>query len=169
MKVEFDIKLQEKDLFRFNMYHSYHKVSIWIFTLLGVAIFALSFTTINEIEATYTMLYWLCGLIFIFYTPLNLKTTVKFSMKDGSPLSKTLHYEFLADGVVVNCADDGKKQTQVAPWTQIYRVVETKHQVLIYTSRVNASVLPKEQIEQLDLLKEIFKEHLPSYRLKIRK
>lgn len=177
MKAEFDVKLQQKDLFRFNMYHSYHKVQIWLFTFLGIAILALSMTTLDEIEATYTLLYWLCSLLFIFYTPVNLYTTSKFRMREGSPLTKKLHYIFSKSGIEVSYADELDReendevqaQRQILDWNVIYRVIETKRQILIYTSRVNASILPKEQIEQIDELKQVLRESVPAYRLKLKK
>jgi len=172
-KTEFDIRLQQKDLYQFNMYHSYHKVQTWLFTVLGIVIFALSFITINQIEVTYTLLYAVCGLLFVFYTPVNLRTTVKFRMKEGSPLTKKLHYCFSEKGINVSLAQqemtENTEQAQSVGWSQIYRVVETKKQILIYTSRVNASVLPKGQITQIDELRSLLQQYLPSHRIKLKK
>lgn len=170
MKAEFNIKLKEKDLFRFNMYHSYHKVTTWLFTIIGIVIFALSFTTLDEIETSYTMMYWACGLIFVFYTPFNLRTSAKLRMKEGSPMTKSLHYVFSEAGISVSYAEDEEEGVnQTVAWSQLYRVIETKRQMLIYTSRINASVLPKEQIVDLDALREIFTSNIPAYRLKLKK
>lgn len=179
MKVEFDVQLKKQDVFRFNMYHSYHRFQTWFFTVLGVVITFLGFTTFDEVELMYTMMYILCGLIFVFYTPLNLHTASKLAMKKGNPLSAKLHYTFSEAGVGVSYADDRpeteeeemeRASTQMVDWKQLYRIVETGRYVFIYTSRVNASILPKEQIgEQLVLLKELMTQEVSSYRLKLKK
>ena len=112
MNLEFDIKLQESDLFRFNMYHSYHKVGTWMFTFIGLAILVISFTTMDEITANYTMLYWACGLLLIFYTPVNLKTTAKLRMRQNSSLARTLRYNFSERGICVSYAEtEGDRKT----------------------------------------------------------
>ena len=98
-------------------------------------------------------------------------------MREGSPLTKKLHYIFSKSGIEVSYADelDREKndevqaQRQILDWNVIYRVIETKRQILIYTSRVNASILPKEQIEQIDELKQVLRESVPAYRLKLKK
>ncbi len=172
MKAEFDVQLQQKDLFRFNMYHSYHRVNTWLFTILGIVIFVLSFTTINDIDPTYVMMYWFCSLVFVFFTPINLWTTTKLRMKEDSPLRQKLHYTFSETGIevyAVNEEGEGEPQGQKVDWSQIYRVVETKHQVLVYTSRINASILPKEQISRMDNLKDVLSKQMPSHRLKLKK
>lgn len=56
------------------------------------------------------------------------------------------------------------------PWEQIYKVVETKSNILVYSSRINAFVLPKDQMGgEYDNFRGILKEKLPSYRLKLKK
>ncbi len=158
MNLEFDIKLQESDLFRFNMYHSYHKVGTWMFTFIGLVIFVISFTTMDEITANYTMLYRACGLLLIFYTPVNLKTTAKLRMRQNSSLAKTLRYNFSERGICVSYAEtEGEDVHEAADetivsWNELYRIIETKTLLLIYTSRINASVLPKAQIPDMEAL-----------------
>ena len=175
MNLEFDIKLQEKDLFRFNMYHSYHKAGTWVFTFIGLAILVISFTTMDEITANYTMLYWACSLLLIFYTPINLKTTAKLRMRQNNSLSKTLHYVFSDEGIRVSFAETENEEDAeraadtVVAWNELYRLIETKTQILIYTSRINASVLPKAQIEDMNTLRELFKKNLEPHRLTLKK
>ena len=122
----------------------------------------------DEIAATYTMLYWACGLLLIFYTPFNLKTTAKLRMRQNSFLSQTLHYEFSERGIRVSYLGEDEQQTMVS-WNEFYRIIETKTQILIYTSRINASVIPKTQISDLSALKEILRNNLEPHRLTLRK
>lgn len=174
MKIEFDVQLGQKDVFAFNMYHSYHRVQIWFFTILGVVITALSFTTLDEVDPMYTVLYFVCGCLFILYTPFSLRTSAKFAMRQGSPMASKLHYIFSPEGVAVRYADEEKQEdaneaTPAVSWKQLYKVVETGKYFFIYTSRVNASILPKTQVGDVEAFKSLLQEFVPDYRLKLKK
>ena len=79
MTVEFDVKLEHKDMFRFNLYHTYHGFQGWLSILLGVAIIGINIFSIGQIEPMYTILYFFFGLLFIGYNPISLY----FSSKRG--------------------------------------------------------------------------------------
>lgn len=163
------IQLKEKDLFSFNMYHSYHRVQTWLFTILGIVIIGLSFTTYQTIDITYTLLYFFAGLIFIFYTPINLRTSAKLAMKMKNPISQAMNYNFSESGLTVAFAESDQEvaadATTSISWNQVFKVVETKKAIYLYTSPKNASILPKEQLgTQLDALKSILEKELESYK-----
>ncbi len=169
--MEVTIRLKEKDLFSFNLYHSYHRAQTWLFTILGVVITVLSFTTYQSVELMYSMLYFACGMIFIFYTPLNLRTSAKMAFKRGGAISQSMKYRFNEQGIFVSLAseaNDVEEDTGAVDsitWDLIFKVVETKKAVLIYTSPKNASILPKEQLgTNLETLREIFRKELEPFK-----
>ena len=54
-------------------------------------------------------------------------------------------------------------------WDQVYKMVSTKNNVLVYSNRVNAYVIPRQQLgEKYRELAEIAKEKLPKYRVKLK-
>jgi hypothetical protein len=54
-------------------------------------------------------------------------------------------------------------------WKEIYKMISTKSQVLIYSNRVNAYIIPREQLgDQYEDLKAIAKEQLEKYRFRMR-
>lgn len=54
-------------------------------------------------------------------------------------------------------------------WNQVYKMVSTKNNVLVYSNRVNAYVIPRQQLgEEYCELAEIAKEKLPKYRVKLK-
>ena len=57
-------------------------------------------------------------------------------------LRGTLHYEVDEEGLHVS----QKEESALLPWKQIYKMVATKHNVLVYSSRINAYVIPRAQL-----------------------
>ena len=62
-----------------------------------------------------------------------------------------------------------KEESALLPWEQIYKMVATKHNVLVYSSRINAYVIPRAQLgESYAALQTQAAAHLPAYRLKMK-
>ena len=69
------------------------------------------------------------------------------------------------DGV----AEKGGCMSATVSWDEIYCVKETKISILVYFTPVNANILPKEQLgSQLDTVKQIFKDKLNPYVVKLK-
>lgn len=167
--MSFRIKVTQKDVLSFQLYHNYHKVQTWLFTLLGVVIAALSFTTFGKVDVMYTMLYFVCGLVFIFYTPISLRGYAKRAVKENGPLSMALEYRFDEDGIAVSCEgaqeQAGEETCNSITWEQVYKVVETGKAFYLYTSPRSASILPKDQLQENgEKLKSLFRKELESFK-----
>ena len=133
MRLEFDITLTAKDMFRFNLYQTYTGASGWISVIAAVVCFAAAGTKYSERGASYTVLGILLG-------------------ADG-------------EGISVTQGDADAKLM----WDQVYKMVSTKNNVLVYSNRVNAYVIPRQQLgEKYRELAEIAKEKLPKYRVKLK-
>ena len=62
-----------------------------------------------------------------------------------------------------------KEESALLPWEQIYKMVATKHNVLVYSSRINAYVIPRAIAgESYAALQTQAAAHLPAYRLKMK-
>ena len=57
-KVEFDVQLQPKDLYRFNIYQTYTGIQGWISVILGILGFVMAGITFGAAELPYTILYF---------------------------------------------------------------------------------------------------------------
>lgn len=77
MPIELDVKITDKDMYRFHMYHMYHSFTGWFSILISIIAFALAGLTWGELEVTYTILYIAFGIVFLFYFPLTLKGRAK--------------------------------------------------------------------------------------------
>lgn len=166
MQIEFDVKLTEKDMYRFSMYHNYTGFQGIFSILIAIAAFAAAVITRGRVEVLYTVLYVVFGVIFLVYVPLSLRLATKRQFKLSKQLQDTLHYTVNQEGVTVT--QNGESAT--LPWKQVYKITATKSNVLIYSTRVNAYIIPREALgTKYADLKEIAKANLEQFRYCIRR
>lgn len=166
MPLEFDINLTEKDIFRFNMYHTYTGFHGIASILLAIGSFACAVKTFGTVSTGYTILYFVFGIILLIYMPLSLYTNSKRQVMMSEAFQHALHFSINEQGITIT---QGEEKAELA-WNQIYKVVETKSNILIYSTRKHAFVLPQEMIKkEHDALIDCMKEHVEKFRLKIKK
>ena len=80
-------------------------------------------------------------------------------------LSNTLHYMVNEDGFTVTQGE----ANGVLAWKQIYKMVATKKLVLVYSNRIHAYVIPREQLGEYYVpLAKLARTKLPKYRFKMK-
>lgn len=164
-KAEFQTQITEKDLFDFNLYqtytHSQGIISIIIALLsVGMGIYTLYLGNVPQ-----GILYIVLGLVFLCYVPWSLKLRVKKTYAATEVFSKPLCYEATEEAIKVSQGDVSEEFL----WNQIFRVVANDKRILIYTGRLNAYIIPKEQIgNQYEAFLDIAKIKLEKHRLKIK-
>lgn len=165
MTAEFDVSITSKDMYRFNMYHAYHGFQGIFATVIGVLVLIVAAATAGRVETMYTVLYAVFGIIFLIYVPVSLFMRSKQQILSSEVLRQPLHYRIDGEGVHVSQKD----QTADLLWNQIYRVVSTKSNLLIYSSRVNAYVIPRNAIQgEYETIVRLAGEHLEKYRQKLK-
>lgn len=165
MTTEFDVTITSKDMYRFNMYHAYHGFQGIFATVIGILVLIVAGATFGKIEMMYTVLYFVFGLIFLIYVPVSLYMRSKQQILSSEVLRQSLHYKVDEEGVHVSQND----QTADLLWNQIYKVVSTKSNLLIYSSRVNAYVIPRNAIsKEYETVAQLATKHLEKYRLKLK-
>lgn len=165
MTTEFDVTITSKDMYRFNMYHAYHGFQGIFATVIGILVLIVAGATFGKIEAMYTVLYFVFGFIFLLYVPFSLYMRSKQQILSSEVLRQALHYRVDEEGVHVS--QNG--QTADLLWNQIYKVVSTKSNLLIYSSRVNAYVIPRNAIsKEYEIVAQLAGNHLEKYRLKLK-
>lgn len=164
MSAEFEVTITDKDMFRFNLYHAYHGFQGIIATLVGVWVLIMAGLTFGKVNLMYTIIYILLGILFLIYVPGNLYLRSKKQISSSEVLKNALQYRIDDDGVHVSQGE----QTADLPWKQIYKMVSTKNQLLIYSSRLNAYIIPREAVrEQYQTILGLAISHLEGYRLKM--
>lgn len=166
MPIEFDITLTSKDMYRFNMYQVYSGFHGWFSIIVSVVIFVVAGLTFGSLELSYTILYVVFGIVFLFYMPISLLLRSKHSLAASEVLSKPLHYAVGDEAITVSQGDASAE----LPWGQIYKMIATKSNVLVYSNRTNAYVIPREQLgEKYDALANLAQTKLEKYRFKMKK
>lgn len=165
MEVSFDVKLTAKDLFRFNIYQTYTTSQGPISILLAILVFVMAGVSFRGGQTGYGLLYIVVGVVFLIYIPVTLWTRANQTIRKNAVLSGTLHYHISENGIKVE--QDG--DSGVLEWKQVYKIVSNKKHVLIYSNRVNAYIVPREQLgEQYGALKELADKMLEKYRVRMR-
>lgn len=165
MKTEFDIKLTVKDMYRFSMYHAYTGSQGIISIVIAILSFIAAVKTYGSVQISYTILYAVFGVIFLVYMPVSLYMRSKRQVLSSEVLKNKLHY--LVDDTGIHTSQN--EQTADLLWEQIYKIIATRQNVLVYSNRVNAYVIPREQLgQQYEVLKQIASAHMPKYRFKMK-
>lgn len=166
MNVSFDVQLHAKDLYRFNMYQTYTGLQGILSVVLGILGFVMAGITFREAELPYTIMYIVVGCLFLFYIPVSLWFRSKLTIKSNAVLAGKLHYEVTEKCIRVT---QGEEEGEL-PWEAVYKLVSNKKQILIFSTRVNAYIIPREQIgAQYDDFCEVARKELEHYRLKLKK
>ena len=131
----------------------------------GSRLFCCGRYKIQTTAASYTVLGILLGALILFYMPVTLYLRSKQRIAASEVLKNSLHYCVDGEGISVTQGDADAKLM----WDQVYKMVSTKNNVLVYSNRVNAYVIPRQQLgEKYCELAEIAKEKLPKYRVKLK-
>lgn len=155
-------------MFRFNMYQTYTSFSGWSSVLFAAALFGLSgytFYTYGMGMAAKAILYAGAGLFLLLYMPFTLWLRAGKSLKASPVLSSVLHYHVDEDGFTVTQGE----ASGILAWKQIYKMVATKHNVLVYSNRMNAYVIPRAQLgEDYVILAKQAVSKLPKFRVRMK-
>lgn len=165
MKEEFDVSLTPQDMYRFNMYHTYHGMHGTLSFVIAVLVGALAVRNWAQIEPLYRAVYLLIELLILFYMPVNLWLHANLQIKRSKELRSVQHFVVDEKGITIS---QGEEQA-VLEWGMVYKAVATKNNLLVYSSRVNAYIFPRRDLgAHYEGVCAIMKEHLESYRLKLK-
>lgn len=165
MPIEFDITLESKDMYRFNMYQMYTSFHGIFSIVIAIALFAAAIGTYGSVTLSYTALYAIFGVLFLIYMPVTLWMRSKHSLAASEVLRATLHYALDEEGIHVSQGEE----SALLPWKQIYKMISTKSNVLIYTSRTVAYVIPRSQMgDKYPEVADLAKSKLEKYRVKMK-
>ncbi len=166
MKVVLDIKLEAKDLFRFNMQQAYRGMQGILSILLPILVFSYAVTSFGKVSIGSTLVYVGLGIVFLVYVPISLWLRVNKIVKDeNNALSKQLHYEFEEEVIRVSVEEESVE----FKWENIFQMKTSGPLLLVYTNRINAYVLPLKQVgNKYEELSKIAHRKLEKYRIKMK-
>ena len=155
--VEVDVKIEAGDLYDYLLMHTYNGPS----GLLGGCFGAL-LVVIALMKSQWALL--IAGAVLLAYLPWTL--FVRSRKQALNPVfQKPLHYRLDDDGITVS--QEGVEQTQ--GWDSMVKAVSTNRSIIVYTSKVNATIFPKRDLgDQKAALIEIISTHMPPAKVRIK-
>lgn len=158
MEVEFDVKITPGVLYDYMLYHTYTSAAGLIGSLTGALLVVAFFMGGGA-------LFLIGGIIILAYLPWTLFIKSRQQYLANPAFKEALHYRMNDEGVTVS----QKEEVQSQQWEDMYRAVSTPRSLILYTSRVNASIFPRKDLgEKATAVMEIISIHMPPKKVKIR-
>ena len=156
--VEFDIKITGKDLYNYMLAHTYQTPSGILGSSFGALMVVMGFLNGGTV-------YVIAGAALILYLPWTLYIKSYKQVQNNQVYKESIHYVIDDAGITVSQG----AQTQTLEWDKLYKAVSTPRSIILYTSKVTATILPRKQVgEQLGSLIELIATHVPASKMKIR-
>ncbi len=159
MEVEFDVTITCGSLYDYLVSYTYTSMQ----GLVGAAAGALFLV---EYFLSFQIVFLICGLLILGYLPISLY--LKAKQQSLNPMfKKPLHYKMTEEGVEVS--QDGEVQAQ--SWDAFYKAGSTMGSILLYTTKRNAAIFPKRQLQEQDVqtkVMEMISTHMPPKKVSIR-
>ena len=164
--IKFSIKIEERDLYRFNLHHIYTSsqgiISIILFLLL-IVIWIMKF---QEFSLSARLIYPVGAMVVLFYIPMSLKLRAKAQMTQEVFL-QPLSYLLKDDGIEIS--SPASEEPAELPWEYVYKISTWKEYLLIYSNRINAYIIPKRDIvAEYNTIVAFIKSHVEDYKLQIK-
>ncbi len=155
---EVDVHMNTSVLYDYMLKHTYSSPMGLVATILG-------FMSILFFAKGAGVLYLVIGIIIIAYLPWNLFLIARKQAITNESFQKPLHYTFAEDGVYISQGD----VVQMQAWENMFKAVSTPRSIIIYTSKVNASIFPRKDLgDGAATVIELICKHMPPKKVKIR-
>lgn len=157
--LQFKVKIGVKDLFRFLMEYNYKSVGGAFGLVISFACFGMLAYSFSDNSMQVNLLLLVIGLLFTVIQPLMLLKKAAVQVVKNPVFRDPLEYEIGDNGIVVR----QEAVEQEIQWDGIFKICESKKQILVYTSRVNACIWPKEQLaDRLEQVKSVLTKNVDS-------
>ena len=110
-------------------------------------------------------LYLVMGIVVVFYQPVSLYIRAKKQVLSNEVFKEPLHYTLDEKGITVR---SGENEDSLE-WNKMYRAVSTTKSIIIYTTRINACIFPKEDMgDQKDNIIKMICTHMDPKQVNIK-
>lgn len=158
MELELDVKITPNALYDYMLYHTYSGMSGLLSAVLGALLVILFF-------AGQSPIYLVAGIVVLVYLPYTLFVRSRKQYLSNANFKEPLHFSFNDEGMSVTQGEISES----LEWELMYKAVSTPGSIILYTSKVNASIFPKKDLgDKKALLIEMISTHMPPNKVKIR-
>ena len=156
--VELDVKIEAGDLYDYMLMHTYSSASGVLGSAVGALLILLAI-------GTQRWAFIVLGIILLLYLPWTLFIKSRRQVLTNPSFQKPLHYVLDDIGITISQGEDSVQYS----WEELYKAVSTGRSIIVYTSKVNATIFPKKQMEDKRAgVIEVISTHMPPNKVKIR-
>lgn len=156
--IELDVKIEAGDLYDYMLRHTYSSAAGVMGSTFGALLILLAI-------ATERWAFIVLGAVLLLYLPWTLFLKSRKQVLSNPSFQKPLHYVLDDTGITISQDEDSVQYF----WEELYRVVSSGRSIIVYTSRVNATIFPKRQMEdKKSAVIEMISTHMPPNKVKIR-
>ncbi|MBQ2804153.1 MAG: YcxB family protein [Lachnospiraceae bacterium] len=156
--VELDVKIGAGDLYDYMLRHSYNSPAGLIGSTVGAIM------VICALSARQWLLL-IGGIILLLYLPWTLFIKSRQQALTNPVFKEPLHYVLDEKGMTIS---QGEESSCVV-WENMVKAVSTSRSIILYTSRINATIFPKGQMEdKKEAVIEMISTHMPPAKVKIK-
>lgn len=136
------VKVTEKDLFHFFLYHNYTRPSGILTGILGlVALVALPIAIGKDLFTG--LLFGVLAFSFLLQPLVSFFLKSRSQVKHNPVFSREMAFTVVEEGIHI----DQHQSSQTLKWEQVVKVAESKKMILLYVSKVQAFLIPKHSFE----------------------
>lgn len=156
--VELDIKIESSDLYDYNLRHAYNNASGIMGSVLGALMIIVG-------AGRSQWIFVIGGVVLLLYLPWTLFLRSKQQLLNNPAFKNTLHYVLDDQGITISQGEEKATQS----WEDMVKAVSTERSIIVYTSKVNATIFPKRQMgDKTAQVIECISTHMPPAKVKIR-
>lgn len=158
MEMSLDVKIKATDLYDYMLYHQYTSASGLIGNCVG-ALMIITFMMNGQ------WIFLLIGVIILLYLPWTLFVKSGQQALNNPAFKEVLKYTLNEEGLAITLGEE----TQMQKWEDMHKAVSTARSIIVYTSPINATIIPKRCMEgsKMQVIK-IISTQMPPKKVKIR-
>lgn len=158
MEVQLDVKINAGDIYDYMLYHQYTGAAGLIGSSVGALLVVAFFMNKQWI-------FLIMGVIILLYLPWTLFLKSRQQALMNPAFKQELHYTLDEEGLTIRLGEE----TQTQKWTQMHKAVSTGRSIIVYTSPINATIIPKRCMvdSKMDVIR-IISTHMEPKKVKIR-
>lgn len=164
MSIKFDVKITEKHILDFQLYHGRMSFSGILGVIATIVCFAFGVIDVVGGNPADSLIWFVCAGIILIFPRQQLKGKAK-RQAQLEMFQVPLEYEFTEEGITARQGD-----VEVTnKWDAVAKAVSTKKCIFLYMNRVRAIIFPKECIgENYQDVVALIRANVPEKQVKIR-
>lgn len=156
--VELDIKIEAGDLYDYMLRHTYNSPAGLMGSIVGAIMIIVALPQKQWI-------FVIGGLVLLLYLPWTLFIKSRQQILTNSVFKEPLHYVLDGEGIHISQGEAEEMQS----WDKMVKAVSTSKSIIVYTSKVNATIFPKRQLgDKTAAVIETISTNMPSNKVRIR-